>query len=182
MCDVDRGGARATRRTGVPMIPFYMRSIRCSASSASATSFMGGRGHRARAVSCLAGTAGRTTLERRGPAARGRPLATSWVGDDPELHRPTTPRYGYELAVIIQDGLRPDATPSSRTSTTTSPMMNENYRHTRRCRTDSGARYHASGHVPVPARRREERQAAPRVQLLGIGHHLPRGRLPQPIC
>ena len=87
---------------GHPMIPFYifysMFGFQRTGDQIWALGDARGRGF------MMGATAGRTTLTRRGPPARRRPLATS----SPRPSRTASaydPAYAYELAAIVRDGI-----------------------------------------------------------------------------
>ena len=88
---------------GVPMIPFYifysMFGFQRVGDLAWAAGDMRARGF------LLGGTAGRTTLNGEGPAARGRPQPHPLPSTIPNCIS-YDPTFAYEVAVIIQDGLR----------------------------------------------------------------------------
>ena len=86
----------------VPMIPFYIFYSMFGFQRIGDLAWAAGDS-RARGF-LLGGTAGRTTLNGEGPSARGRPLAPA-VATIPNCVS-YDPTYGYEVAVIIREGLR----------------------------------------------------------------------------
>ena len=151
---------------GVPMIPFYIfysmfgfqrvgdlawaaGDMRCARLPA--------RRHR-----------GPHDAERRRPAARGRPLARATRRRSRTASR-TTRRSRYEVAVIIQDGLRRMYAEQEDVYYYIT-VMNENYAHPAM---PEGAAP-ASSRACTCSRRAPTKPKAPRVQLLGSGHDPPR--------
>ena len=141
-------------------------SIRCSASSASAT-WPGPPATAARNGFLIGGTAGRTHAERRRPAARGTATATCWPRPSRNC-RTYDPTYAYEL-VIIREGSRQmieeqqDILPHHRDERELRPAG-------RRRRAEEGI---IKGMYLLEE---DKKEAAHHVQLVGLRHHPARSR------
>ena len=144
----------------VPMIPFYIYYSMFGFQRVGDLAWAAGDS-RARGF-LLGGTAGRTTLERRGAPARGRPLAPARV-DDPELRR-----------------LRPDLRPRGRGDHPGRPAADARRAGGRLLLPhaderelppprDAGGRRGGDRARDVPAARERRPTDKPRVQLLGSG-------------
>ena len=157
--------------SNAPMIPFYiyysMFGFQRVGDLAWAAGDMRARGF------LLGGTVGPHHAERRGPAARGRP--------QPHLSRRTIPNcvsydptFAYEVAVIIQDGLR-------RMYAEQEDVFYYITRDERELRAprDAGGRGggHHQGHVPAPRRGRGQGEGRARAAA-GLRHDPARGRSP----
>ena len=124
----------------------------------------------------LGGTAGRTTLNGEGLQHEdGHSHVLFSVVPNCRAYDPT---FGYEVAVIIQDGLRRMVAEQEDVFYYLT-LMNENYRHPAM---PEGARGgDPARHVPAAARRRRA-ASRPRVQLLGLGHDPAARCWPPPSC
>ncbi len=147
---------------GVPMIPFYifysMFGFQRVGDLAWAAGDMRSRGF------LLGGTAGRTTLNGEGLQHEdGHSHIYAATIPNCVSYDPT---FGYELAVIIQDGLRRMYAEQQDVYYYLT-VMNENY--AQPAMPEGAAPEHHQGHVPVQGRRAEAKTKAPRVQLLGSG-------------
>ena len=147
----------------VPMIPFYiyysMFGFQRVGDLAWAAGDMRARGF------LVGGTSGRTTLNGEGLQHEdGHSHILSGTIPNCVSYDPT---FAYEVAVIVQDGLRRMYAEQEDVYYYLT-TLNENYEHpghARRCRGG-----HQEGHVPAPGRRGAGKgKAAPRVQLLGCG-------------
>ena len=157
---------------GVPMIPFYIYYSMFGFQRVGDLAWAAGD-TRARGF-LLGGTAGRTTLNGEGLQHEdGHSHCSARLIPNCVAYDPT---YGYEVAVIVQDGLRRMFAEQEDVFYYLT-VMNENYR------APGDARGRGGGD---PARactccaRRERRRA--RVQLLGLGHDPARGAWPPPSC
>ena len=151
---------------GVPMIPFYifysMFGFQRVGDLAWAAGDMRSRGF------LLGGTAGRTTLNGEGLQHEdGHSHLISATIPNCISYDPT---FGYEVAVIIQDGLRRMYAEQQDVYYYLT-VMNENYRQP--AMPEGAAPVDHQGHVPVP-RRRQEGEGAARAAP-GLRHDLPRG-------
>ncbi len=149
------------------MIPFYifysMFGLQRVGDLAWASGDMRARGF------LLGGTAGRTTLNGEGLQHEdGHSQVLSSVIPNCISYDPT---FAYEVAVIIQDGLR-RMMENQEDVFYYVTLMNENYPHPGDAR--GRARGHPQGHVPAGGRR-AAKDKAPRVQLHGQRHDPARG-------
>ena len=159
--------ATSYRTSNMPMIPFYiyysMFGFQRVGDLAWAAGDMRARGF------LLGGTSGRTTLNGEGLQHEdGHSHIISATIPNCVCYDPT---YSYEVAVIIQDGLRRMYAEQEDVFYYLT-LLNENYAHpgdARRCRGG-----HHQGHVSVHGRRRRRRRRA-RVQLLGSRRDPARG-------
>ena len=145
---------------GVPMIPFYIFYSMFGFQRVGDLAWAAGDS-RTRGF-LLGGTAGRTTLNGEGLQHEdGHSHLLAATIPNCVSYDPT---YGYEVAVIVQDGLRRMLAEQEDVFYYLT-LMNENYPHPAM---PEGARGgHPARHVP--AWRRPSRRRAPRVQLLGSG-------------
>ena len=147
---------------GVPMIPFYIFYSMFGFQRVGDLR-LGGRRH---ALARLPARRHRRAhdAERRGPAARGRPLAPHRRRRSRTASRTTRPSR-YEVAVIIQDGLRRMYAEQEDVYYYLT-VMNENYAHPAM---PEGAEPGILKGMYLLPRRRGRAGKAPRVQLLGSG-------------
>ena len=158
---------------GVPMIPFYifysMFGFQRIGDLAWAAGDMRSRGF------LLGGTAGRTTLNGEGLQHEdGHSHQISATVPNCLSYDPT---FGYEVAVIVQDGLRRMYAEQQDVYYYLT-VMNENYTqpgNARGCRAE-----HPQGHVPAASRRPEIEGAARAAARVGCDPA--RSRLPRPKC
>ena len=153
MCSLDRGGDLVLRRTTASMIPFYiyysMFGFQRIGDLAWAAGDMQARGF------LLGGTAGRTTLNGEGLQHED--------GHSHILARPIPncvsydPTFGYEVAVILHDGLRRMVGEQENVFYYLT-LMNENYAHPAIPKGRRGG--HPQGHVPAARGRRRRRSRA----------------------
>ena len=147
---------------GVQMIPFYifysMFGFQRIGDLAWAAGDMRSRGF------LLGGTAGRTTLNGEGLQHEdGHSHMLSATIPNCISYDPT---FGYELAVIIQDGMRRMYAEQEDVFYYMT-VMNENYPQPGDARRRGGR--HPQGHVPVRRRAPRREGKSPRVQLIGSG-------------
>ena len=125
----------------------------------------------------LGATAGRTTLG--GEGLQHQDGTSHVVAATVPNCRAYDPAFAGELAVIVDHGMRADAGASSRTCSTTSRVMNENYAQPslarRRARATCCAACTGCG-------TRTRRRRAARVRLLGSGAILREVHRPRPSC
>ena len=114
--------------------------------------------------------------ERRGPAARGRSLAAARL-DEPGRACPTTRRGRYEIAHIVQDGLRRmygrRGAPARRDIFYYLTIYNEPYRAAGRARRTSTCEGLLKGLYRFAAGAAAESTARPRAQILASGVAMP---------
>ncbi len=166
MCDWI-AAATAYSTHGVQMIPFYifysMFGFQRVGDLAWAAGDMRSRGF------LLGGTAGRTTLNGEGLQHEdGHSHIYSATIPNCISYDPT---FGYEVAVIVQDGLRRMYAEQQDVYYYLT-VMNENYPHP--AMPEGAAAGHHQGHVPVPRRRQGQGEGAARAAA-GLRHDLPRG-------
>ena len=158
------GTAYATH--GVNMIPFFIFYSMFGFQRIGDLIWAGRRHARARGF-LVGGTAGRTTLGGRGPAAPGRPQPRA--GADR-----ARPRHGLRPGLRLRAGgdhrgrHHADVPRRGEQSSTTSRSMNETYAHAGRCPRAGVREGILQGHVPLPAPRHAEGRSR-EAQLLGSG-------------